>query len=144
MMSVELLRYFVQNPSLPSKKRRSTPAFASVDCLKVTEAYFTFAGMEAKLKELRCAEDEVCQIMKVAEETLEELQHLPQCDEDKLNELSAKYMELIKSVYSRISLHSSTMTKISEDDVDAIYTVKKETEIYDSLVSLSDEVKDGP
>ena len=99
--------------------------------------------MEAKLKELRCAEDEVCQIMKVAEETLLELQNLPQCDEDKLNELSAKYMELIKSIYSRISLHSSTMTIISEDDVDAIYTVKKETEIYDSLMSLSDGVKDG-
>lgn len=99
--------------------------------------------MEAKLKELRCAEDEVCQIMKVAEETLKELQHLPQCDEDKLNELSAKYIELIKSIYSRISLHSSTMTKIPEDDVDAIYTVRKETEIYDSLVSLSDGVGGG-
>ena len=101
-------------------------------------------AMEAKLKELRCAEDEVCEIMKVAEEALKELQNLPQCDEDKLNELSAKYMELIRSIYSRISLHSLTMTTLSVDDVDAIYTVKKETEIYESLVSLSAAVKDGP
>lgn len=99
--------------------------------------------MEAKLKELRCAEDEVCQIMKVAEEALKELQNLPQCDEDKLNELSSRYMELIRSIYSRISLHTSTMTKLSEDNVDAIYTVKKEAEIYESLVSLSDVVKDS-
>ena len=98
--------------------------------------------MEAKLKELQCAEEEVCRVMQCAEEALKELQHLPQCDEDKLNELSTRYMELIRSIYSRISMHSATMTKLSEDDVEAIYTAKKETEIYEALVSLSDTVKE--
>ena len=94
--------------------------------------------MESVLKDLEVAEDEVCEIMKVAEETLQELQNLPQCDTDKLTALSSKYMELIKSVYLRLSAHSSTMTKTDERDDSNIYTSSKEREIYDSLMTLSD------
>ena len=95
--------------------------------------------MEAALDDLRMAEDEVFGIMQVAEETLQELQSLPQCNTGKLIELSAKYMELIQSVYSRISAHSSTMTKSSEDLLGGSYTANKENEIFESLVVLSAE-----
>ena len=93
--------------------------------------------MEGVLDDLRIAEDEVCKIMKIAEETLEELQNLPQCDPEKLTELSAKYMELIKSVYGRISVHSATMTKSCTENSDNMYTAQKESEIFESAVSLS-------
>lgn len=93
--------------------------------------------MESVLDDLRIAEDEVCNIMKIAQETLEELQNLPQCDSDKLTELSAKYMELIKSVYGRISVHSATMTKSCTENSDKMYTAQKENEIFDSAVALS-------
>ena len=93
--------------------------------------------MDGVLDDLRIAEDEVCKIMKVAADTLEELQNLPQCDSDKLTELSVKYMELIKSVYGRISVHSATMTKSCTEHSDNIYTAKKESEIYESSVCFS-------
>ena len=98
--------------------------------------------MESVLKDLEVAEDEVCEIMKVAEETLQELQNLPQCDTDKITALSAKYMDLIKSVYLRLSTYSSTMTKNAERDDSNIYTSSKEREIYDSLMTLSDTTTD--
>ena len=99
-------------------------------------------SMESVLADLEVAEDEVCNIMKVAEETLQELQNLPQCDADKLTELSAKYMELIKSVYLRLSAYSSNMTKSVDRNDDDIYTSTKEREIYDSLIALSDTAAD--
>ena len=106
---------------------------------KSTEIFLSnYIAMESVLKDLEGAEDEVCEIMKVAEETLQELQNLPQCDTDKLTALSSKYMELIKSVYLRLSAHSSTMTKTDERDDSNIYTSSKEREIYDSLMTLSD------
>ena len=49
--------------------------------------------------------------MQIAVNTLEDHQSLPRCDFDKLMELSAKNMELMKSVYGRISVRSATMTK---------------------------------
>ena len=93
--------------------------------------------MDAALDDLRTAEDEVYEILKVAEETLKELQNLPQCSSERLIELSAQYMTLIKSVYGRISVHSSTMTK-GGDGVGDIYTKKKEDEIFESLEALSE------
>ena len=71
--------------------------------------------MEAALDDLELAEHEVFCIMQIAEETLQELQNLPQCNTGKLIELSAKYMELIQSVHNRISAHSSTMKAIPND-----------------------------
>ena len=89
--------------------------------------------METALENLRIAEDEVFEIMEVAKNSLEELQNLPQCNSDKLIELSAKYMQLIQSVYQRITIHSSTMTISSDDNSGEIYTTKKENDIYESL-----------
>lgn len=93
--------------------------------------------MENALEDLTLAENEVLEILKIAEETLNELQRLPQCDPGKLSELSTKYMNLIKSVYSRLSAHSSIMKNTVEDSSSEIYSVKKKEEIFESLQLLS-------
>lgn len=98
--------------------------------------------MDAALENLRAAEDEVFEIMEVANDTLGELQNLPQCNSENLIELAAKYMQLIQSVYHRISVHSSTMTLSSDDDSSEIYTTKKENEIFESLKALSEKSGD--
>jgi hypothetical protein len=51
--------------------------------------------MEIVLEDLRIAEDEVCKIMQIDVDTAVKLLGLPQCDFEKLTELSAKYVELI-------------------------------------------------
>lgn len=90
------------------------------------------------LESLQIAENEVCEIMKVAEDTLQELQNLPKCDHERLTELSTKYMMLIKSVYNRISDESFILNKNREEKDDENYTITKENEIFESLKILSE------
>jgi hypothetical protein len=94
--------------------------------------------MENALDDLQVAESEVCEIMKTAEETMKELQNLPQCDAEKLTALSNKYMELIKSVFDRVSVYSKIMDQTNENN-EEIYSQEKENEIFESLKTISEK-----
>jgi|Transcript_35694 hypothetical protein len=94
--------------------------------------------MENALDDLQLAESEVCEIMKTAEETMKELQNLPQCDGEKLTALSNKYMELIQSVYARVSVYSKIMDQTNESN-EEIYSQEKEKEIFESLKKISEK-----
>jgi Zn-finger nucleic acid-binding protein len=98
--------------------------------------------MENALNDLQLAESEVCEIMKTAEETMKELQNLPRCDGEKLAALSNKYMELIQSVYDRVTVYSKIMHQTNENNED-IYSQEKEKEIFESLMKIS-ETSDQP
>ena len=57
---------------------------------------------EERVAELDLAEQEVLQLMAVAAETVEELQRLPECNHERLNELSSTFLRLTYSVKNRI------------------------------------------
>jgi hypothetical protein len=57
---------------------------------------------EERIAELDLAEQEVLQLMTIAAETAEELQRLPACNHERLNELSSTFLRLTYSVKHRI------------------------------------------
>lgn len=71
---------------------------------------------ELDLAELDLAEQEVLQIMAVAAETAEELQRLPVCNHERLNELSSTFLRLTYSVKSRIKNQVEYLESNSTND----------------------------
>lgn len=58
--------------------------------------------MEDQLDELQKAEDEILEILSVAADTVKELKTLPACDEERLLQLSSRFVELGRSVQRRL------------------------------------------
>jgi hypothetical protein len=58
--------------------------------------------MEDQLDELQKAEDEILEILSIAAGTAKELKSLPACDEERLLQLSSRFVELGRSVQRRL------------------------------------------
>ena len=58
--------------------------------------------MEDQLDELQKAEDEILEILSIAAGTAKELKSLPACDEERLSQLSSRFVELGRSIQRRL------------------------------------------
>ena len=114
--------------------------------------------------ELNQAEDEILRLMEVAEETIHELERIPTCDYNKIDNLSKEYLNNLQSIRSKIMNHShlvnsntllstssssSSSNQISSSTSSSSiisytmnnYSLKKEVEILKSFQNLQKEDK---
>lgn len=75
---------------------------------------FVQLEMDAVIEELDLAEMETMYIMKIAKETVQELQKTPDCDANKLQALSEAYITLVQRVSSKIKKSSSILESKNE------------------------------
>ena len=66
--------------------------------------------MDHRLSEI---EESVCDIMEVAKQTLEKLQHLPICEESEIAALSTKYLDLVALVQEKMKSCSNEILSSS-------------------------------
>jgi hypothetical protein len=105
---------------------------------------------DAVVSQLNIAEREVCEILRVAKETSDELQKTPYCDADKLRDRSTEYLSLVQRVRSTLvstiaDIHGKTATSESNKEsknATGHYEAQKLQElqrIQEELTSLGDK-----
>jgi hypothetical protein len=71
--------------------------------------------LEDVLKDLSAAEQEICNILRISQDTCKELENIPVSDGERLKELSALYFESVKSTRSLLMRHVSKIgVEVSE------------------------------
>jgi len=121
-------------------------------------------NLNNSLNELNQAEEDVLRLMEVAEETIHELERIPTCDYNKIDNLSKEYLNNLQSIRSKIMNHShlvnsntllstssssSSSNQISSSTSSSSiisytmnnYSLKKEVEILKSFQNLQKEDK---
>ena len=113
-------------------------------------------NLNNSLNELNQAEEDVLRLMEVAEETIHELERIPTCDYNKIDNLSKEYLNNLQSIRSKIMNHShlvnsntllstsSSSNQISSSTSSSSiisytmnnYSLKKEVEILKSFQNL--------
>ena len=112
------------------------------------------------LDELNNAEQCIIRLMKVAEETVHELQQIPTCDYERVDDLSKEYLSNLQSIRSKVLHHthlissnaattsiSASSSSSSSSSSSAIsysinnYSLKKEVEILKSFKNLDERKK---
>ena len=115
-------------------------------------------NLNNSLNELNQAEEDVLRLMEVAEETIHELERIPTCDYNKIDNLSKEYLNNLQSIRSKIMNHShlvnsnsllSSSSSSSSNQVSSStssssiisytmnnYSLKKEVEILKSFQNL--------
>ena len=63
----------------------------------------------AALESLDKAEENVFKVLSIAHETLQELQNMPTCDMDKINELSLSYIDNIKDLRNNLVVNADIL-----------------------------------
>ena len=109
------------------------------------------------LNELNKAEEDIIRLMEVAQDTVNELERIPLCDYDKIDDLSKEYLSSLQSIRSKVMNHthlirsnnptasSSSSTASSSSSSSSIsysintYALKKEVEISKSYESITNE-----
>lgn len=65
--------------------------------------------LDEVLKDLSTAEQEICNILRISQETCKELENIPVSDGERLKELSALYFESVKSTRNLMMRHVHTI-----------------------------------
>ena len=107
------------------------------------------------LNELKQAEEDIIRLMEVASETVNELERIPLCDYDKIDDLSKEYLSSLQSIRSKVINHthlirssnpitssSSSSSSTSSSSISYSinnYALKKEVEISKSYESITND-----
>lgn len=62
------------------------------------------------LRELAACEADILTLVRTVEQTLEELQRLPQCNPDKIDQLSATFLTKLQGVQEQLKKHSHVLS----------------------------------
>jgi hypothetical protein len=104
------------------------------------------------LNELNQAEEDIIRLMEVASETVNELERIPLCDYDKIDDLSKEYLSSLQSIRSKVINHThlirssnpitSSSSSTSSSSISYSinnYALKKEVEISKSYESITND-----
>ena len=93
------------------------------------------------LRELEGCERDVQALVRLAEETVDELQRLPECNAQKIEELSAAYLGKLKGISETLKLHSQVLLEAPSGGggaADAESFLKKQEEEMAQALKLLD------
>lgn len=81
-------------------------------------------------------EADICDLLDVTKQTIEELKNSPSCDVDKLSALSARYVDLVMSIHSGLNEASEQLALSASENVGSgNYFLKKRLELAAALLS---------
>lgn len=61
------------------------------------------------MRELELCENNVIDLLRIANETMEEMQRIPQCDSERIEQLSSQYLSKLQLVQEKMKLHSQIL-----------------------------------
>ena len=94
-------------------------------------------------EELAQAESDLVSLVKLSEETLDELKRVPECDEQTLADMSQEYLMKLKGVQETLKSNADILDKVRADEEEGAfqesYLQEKEEEIARSEQALDNK-----
>jgi hypothetical protein len=98
------------------------------------------------MRDLEVCEDDIQALVRIAEETVVELQRLPECNAESIEQLSSAYLNKLKAVQETLKSHSQVLVEPPSTSLDAkrasdteAHLKREQEDIAQSLKLLEDK-----